>query len=286
MSFHLSTKERLLLLIDDIEMISKELIEQAHQKISSTELVDLLDLLVSKDEEFRRMLELAEEQAKVEEAMDKLRAKVEIHVSTAKRSASPLCSYLSPLLPPQDREIQKLQKSLKEAELILSTAIFQARQKLASINQANKRPVSSEELIKYAHRISSANAVSAPLTWCIGDLRRPYPTDIEMRNGLLGKSEQNINGGLVTHQNSAMQSDAQRTLSGSSAGGGGGGGSSSEVPNAFQNQFSWNLGELHMMGASGNSVALETRAHKESSAQDDVEVMSTDSSSSSSSDSQ
>ncbi|KAH8293052.1 hypothetical protein KR018_011501, partial [Drosophila ironensis] len=48
-----------------------------------------------------------------------------------------------------DREIQKLQKSLKDAELILSTAIFQARQKLASINQANKRPVSSEELIKY-----------------------------------------------------------------------------------------------------------------------------------------
>ncbi|KAM8710053.1 hypothetical protein ACLKA7_016793 [Drosophila subpalustris] len=258
MSFHLSTKERLLLLIDDIEMISKELIEHAHQK-SSSELADLLDLLVSKDEEFRKMLELAEEQAKVEEAMDKLRAKVEIH----------------------DREIQKLQKSLKDAELILSTAIFQARQKLASINQANKRPVSSEELIKYAHRISSANAVSAPLTWCIGDLRRPYPTDIEMRNGLLGKSEQNINGGAVTHQNSAIQSDAQRNLSGPSSAGG-------EVPNAFQNQFSWNLGELHMMGASGTSVALETRAttHKESSAQDDVEVMSTDSSSSSSSDSQ
>ncbi|EDV96362.1 mediator of RNA polymerase II transcription subunit 4 [Drosophila grimshawi] len=261
MSFHLSTKERLLLLIDDIEMISKELIEQAHQKISSTELSELLDLLVSKDEEFRKMLELAEEQAKVEEAMDNLRAKVEIH----------------------DREIQKLQKSLKDAELILSTAIFQARQKLASINQANKRPVSSEELIKYAHRISSANAVSAPLTWCIGDLRRPYPTDIEMRNGLLGKSEQNINGGIVTHQNSTIQSDAQRNLS-AAGGPGGGGGGGGEVPNAFQNQFSWNLGELHMMGASGNSVALETR--KESSAQDDVEVMSTDSSSSSSSDSQ
>ncbi|XP_034109562.1 mediator of RNA polymerase II transcription subunit 4 [Drosophila sulfurigaster albostrigata] len=258
MSFHLSTKDRLLQLIDDMEMISKELIDQAHQKISTTELVDLLELLVSKDEEMRRTFELAEEQAKVEDATDKLLAKVEVH----------------------DREIQKLQKSLKDAELILSTAIFQARQKLASINQANRRPVSSEELIKYAHRISSANAVSAPLTWCIGDLRRPYPTDIEMRNGLLGKSEQNINGGIVTHQNSAIQSDTQRSLSGASSAGGG------EVPNAFQNQFSWNLGELHMMGASGNSVALETRAHKESSAPDDVEVMSTDSSSSSSSDSQ
>lgn len=104
-----------------------------------------------------------------------------------------------------------------------------------------------------------------------------------MRNGLLGKSEQNINGSLVTNQNSSIQSDVQRNLSGTSGSSAGGGG---EVPNAFQNQFSWNLGELHMMGASGNSVALETRAHKESSAQDDVEVMSTDSSSSSSSDSQ
>ncbi|KAH8317231.1 hypothetical protein KR074_006643 [Drosophila pseudoananassae] len=257
MSFHLSTKERLLLLVDDMEMISKELIEQAHQKISSTELADLLDLLVAKDEELRKMLELADEQAKVEDAMDKLRAKVEVH----------------------DREIQKLQKSLKDAESILSTAIFQARQKLASINQANKRPVSSEELIKYAHRISSANAVSAPLTWCIGDLRRPYPTDIEMRNGLLGKSEQNLNGGPVTHQNSGMASDQQRNLG--SSGSSSGAGASGEVPNAYQNQFNWNLGELHMtMGASGNTVALETRA------QDDVEVMSTDSSSSSSSDSQ
>ncbi|KAH8380561.1 hypothetical protein KR009_011441 [Drosophila setifemur] len=259
MSFHLSTKERLLLLLDDMEMISKELIEQAHQKISNTELADLLDLMVAKDEEFRKMLELAEEQAKVEEAMDKLRAKVEVH----------------------DREIQKLQKSLKDAELILSTAIFQARQKLASINQANKRPVSSEELIKYAHRISSANAVSAPLTWVIGDLRRPYPTDIEMRNGLLGKSEQNINGGLVAHQNSGIPSEQQRSLGSSGSGSGSGAGASGEVPNSYQNQFNWNLGELHMtMGASGNTVALETRA------QDDVEVMSTDSSSSSSSDSQ
>ncbi|CAD6991447.1 mediator of RNA polymerase II transcription subunit 4 [Ceratitis capitata] len=253
MSFHLSTKERLLLLLDDIELIAKELIENTvapkHQKISTADHTALVDLLVSKDEEFRKMLELADEQAKIEQKMDELRAKVEVH----------------------DREIQKLQKSLKEAELILSTAIFQARQKLASIYQSKKRPVSSEELIKYAHRISAANAVSAPLTWCIGDVRRPYPTDIEMRNGFLGKNDLNINGGGVAHQNNVPES--QRSMA--------------EVPNTFQNQFNWNnLGELHMsMGSTGNTVALETRAHKEAS-QDDVEVMSTDSSSSSSSDSQ
>lgn len=214
------------------------------------------------------MLELADEQAKLEQKMDELKAKVDVQVSTYKTLAL-FADFISLMF--QDREIQKLQKSLKEAEQILATAIFQARQKLASINQANKRPVSSEELIKYAHRISSANAVSAPITWCIGDVRRPYPTDIEMRNGFLGKSDLNINGGGVAHQNNLP--DSQRSMN--------------EVPNSFQNQFNWtNMGELHMsMGTSGNSVALETRSHKEAS-QDDVEVMSTDSSSSSSSDSQ
>jgi mediator of RNA polymerase II transcription subunit 4 len=79
----------------------------------------------------------------------------------------------------------------------LSTAIFQARQKLASITKANKKSVNSEELIKFAHRISVA--MVAPLTWQQGDLRRPYPTDIEMRLGYLGKSD-SLNGHNPTNQ--------------------------------------------------------------------------------------
>ena len=71
-----------------------------------------------------------------------------------------------------------------------STAIYQARQKLDSIQKSKENPVSSEELIKYAHRISASNAVSAPLNWQQGDPRRPYPTDMEMRLGLLGRTEQ------------------------------------------------------------------------------------------------
>lgn len=247
----MSTKERLLLLIDDIEIIAKELIENTivpkHQKISSSEHAALVDLLVSKDDEFKKMLELADEQAKIEQNMSELRAQVDI----------------------QDREIQKLQKQLK-AEQILSTALFQARQKLASIARANKRPVSSEELIKYAHRISASNAVCAPLTWVQGDLRRPYPTDIEMRCGFLGKSDLNMNGNANIHQNNL--NDLHKNAGG-------------DVPSSLQNQFGWQMGELHMSMGSGSSVPLDTRAHKEAS-QDDVEVMSTDSSSSSSSDSQ
>lgn len=99
-----------------------------------------------------------------------------------------------------DVEIRNLQKQLKEAEQLLviqifimlhfkkirnvsihilfcqATAIFQAKQKLQSIARANRRPVSSEELIKFAYRISASNAVCAPLSWQQGDPRRPYPT--------------------------------------------------------------------------------------------------------------
>ncbi|KAL5273208.1 MED4 family protein [Megaselia abdita] len=277
---HKSTREKLLAVVDDYEIVSKELIENAlapkHQKISSAEHTALVELLVSKDEELKKLLALAAEQETVEETINELRVNVDI----------------------QDSEIQKLQRQLKEAEQILATAIFQARQKLASIAKANQRPVNSEELIKYAHRISAADAVCAPLNWMPGDIRRPYPTDIEMRMGLLGKSELNLNGstgisalnnmttpggssilaGLQQHGNNL--GEVHRTAST-------GGLSSSEyndIPNSTHNQFSWNqMGDLHMsMGSS--SVSLDNR-HKDTS-QDDVEVMSTDSSSSSSSDSQ
>ena len=111
-----------------------------------------------------------------------------------------------------DQEINQLQKQLKEAEQILSTAIFQAKQKLSSISKANDRPIHSEELIKFAYRISASHAISAPLTWQQGDLRRPYPTDIEMRLGFLGKSDQTVNGHTLQAQNSV--NDVNRNTTG------------------------------------------------------------------------
>jgi len=52
--------------------------------------------------------------------------------------------------------------------LLQATAIYQAKQKLHTIYQANNRKISSEELIKYAHKISASNAVAAPPTWAVG----------------------------------------------------------------------------------------------------------------------
>ncbi|XP_063700730.1 mediator of RNA polymerase II transcription subunit 4 [Culicoides brevitarsis] len=248
---HLSTKENLLRIVDEIEIVAKELIENSiatkHQKLSSADHTQLVDLLISKDKDLKSTLLVAQEQAKIEQNIEKLRAEVEI----------------------QDQEIYQLQKKLKEAEQILQTALFQARQKLDSIQKANKRPIPSEDLIKFAHRISASNAICAPLTWTQGDLRRPYPNDVEMRLGFLGKADYaSVNGGLQ------YQGNLNDIKTGSGAG---------DVPSAAPNQFSWQpSGELHMsMG--NNSVPLDTRSHKDAA---DVEVMSTDSSSSSSSDSQ
>lgn len=162
----------------------REIIENAiapkTNKLSGPEYAQLTDLLVAKDNELKETLKLAAEQALINQKMDLLKAEVER----------------------QDQDINQLQKQLKEAEQILSTAIYQANQKLQSIARANKKPVSSEELIKFAHRISASNAICAPLTWQQGDPRRPYPTDIEMRLGLLGRLADPTNGHLLQQQSS------------------------------------------------------------------------------------
>lgn len=118
-----------------IVFICRELIEnsnaQKHQKISQNDHNQLVDLLISKDTEMKSVLKLAEEQAQIEQKMLALKAKVHL----------------------RDQQIKKLQRRLKDSEEILSRALFQARQKLASIAVANKKPVPSEELIKYAYRL-------------------------------------------------------------------------------------------------------------------------------------
>jgi mediator of RNA polymerase II transcription subunit 4 len=203
-------------------------------------------LLVAKDNELKQLLKLSEEQTKIDKKINLLKIQVGKY----------------------DQEINQLQKQLKEAEQILSTAIFQAKQKLASIAKANEKPINSEELIKYSYRISASHAVSAPITWQHGDLRRPYPTDIEMRLGFLGKTDLNINGHSL--QTPSATNDVTRNSTG-------------EIPASAQNQFAWYpSGQLHMM-TGHQSISLDTNRTQKDASQDDA---SSDSSSSSSSDSQ
>ena len=90
----------------------------------------------------------------------------------------------------KNQEILQLHSLLNETEQLLSNALFQARKKFSAIETATKNQITSEDLIKYAHRISSSCAVEAPPNWVPGDPRRPYPLDIEMRSGLLGKMQE------------------------------------------------------------------------------------------------
>ncbi|XP_005106166.1 mediator of RNA polymerase II transcription subunit 4 [Aplysia californica] len=163
-----STRQRIHGVIDDLEVISKELIEQvalpkSQKKVDAPDTADLMSLLIGKDHELKELIKTAEEQEKVQKVIDALKAEV------TKR----------------DNEIRQLQRALKEAETIMATAVYQARQKLAAVRQAKVNKVPSEDLIKYAHRISASNAVAAPPTWGPGDPRRPYPTDLEMRHSFI-----------------------------------------------------------------------------------------------------
>ncbi|XP_059483330.1 mediator of RNA polymerase II transcription subunit 4 [Neocloeon triangulifer] len=270
-SSNVGTREKLLSLIDDVELISKEMLENVlvakPQKMSSSDYDVLTDLLVSKDKEIKETLKVAATQAEVESKIAALRVQVE----------------------KQDQDIQTLQKQLKEAEHILATAIFQAKQKLQSIGKANKKPVQSEELIKFAHRISSTNAISAPSTWQPGDPRRPYPTDIEMRMGFLGRlgdvpvGASHIIMGSPAHMGAGLPDGSAFRP-----------GQPEPIMASHPHQFSWQSGELHMLlggpGGGGATVPMDTGGRGnfqgKDTSQDTVEVMSTDSSSSSSSDSQ
>ncbi|XP_067118501.1 mediator of RNA polymerase II transcription subunit 4 isoform X1 [Centruroides vittatus] len=256
----ISTRQRLLQLVDDIEVVTKELLENIlqpkTQKLSATEHARLAELLVAKDRELKVAFGIAAVQAEIQEKMNALQLEVE----------------------KQDQDIQQLQKHLKEAEYMLVVALYQARQKIEAIEKAKERSVSSEELIKYAHRISASNAVAAPHNWQQGDPRRPYPTDIEMRLGYLGRLSDlptTISGSMLQQTNLGDMSTSR-------------GPHGEQTSSTQAGTFSWqppNDIKANIGAASNhNSVTMDTKGHNKEN--EDVEVMSTDSSSSSSSDSQ
>ncbi len=178
-------------------------------------------------------------------------------------------------------------------------------------------PVSSEELIKYGHRISASNAVCAPLNWQQGDTRRPYPTgemslatqfsdafagnthflsDLEMRQGFLGRPDAGTSShlprpGMMHPLGHHSPADFPGTPYGGSAAGSGSGTPQQHSPTKMmslppqqqQQQFAWQGGEMGLMVRDGTHVPIEGRSQQQQ--QEDVEVMSTDSSSSSSTDS-
>jgi hypothetical protein len=92
----------------------------------------------------------------------------------------------------RDTEIKNLLLYLKEAEQVLSSAVYQSRLKLNMIKKA--RPLESELIVRYAHKISAGFGVCCPENWTPDNPIRPYPTDADMRKGWLAKL--NVNSDL------------------------------------------------------------------------------------------
>ncbi|RDD43663.1 Mediator of RNA polymerase II transcription subunit 4 [Trichoplax sp. H2] len=161
----------LLSILDQIENLTRETLRKVNVNIRDTSNASKeIDFIANKDEEFRKAL--VDAQGKIE-VYNKIRKCNEAVVQ-------------------QDRVIVQLMDKLKQAESSLMSAIENAKEVLPC---EESRSVNSEDLIKYAYEISSNHAVCAPTNWQQGDSRRPYPIDIEMRAGILGKlTEYNVNG--------------------------------------------------------------------------------------------
>ncbi|XP_059563989.1 mediator of RNA polymerase II transcription subunit 4-like [Myotis daubentonii] len=243
-----STRERLLSALEDLEVLSRELIEMLAISRNQTLLQageenQVLELLIHRDEEFQGLIKSALNQGKIHHEMQVLEKEVE----------------------KRDSDIERLQKQLKEAEQILATAVSQAKEKLKAIDKARKGAISSEEIIQYAHRISASNAVCAPLTWVPGDPRKPYPTDLEMRSGLLGQMNNPSTSGVNGH----LPGDALAV---------------GRLPDVLAPQYPSQSNDMAMKMLPpnhSNDFLLEPAGHNKEN-EDYVEVMSTDSSSSSS----
>merc|ERR1719221_609634 len=193
------------------------------KRMSAVDHKAISDLLVSKDKELKEALKVAGEQREVEKEINKVRVDVDR----------------------QDQSIKALTTQLKEAESLLASTIYQAKQKLENISRSS--PVLSEDLIKYSHRISASNAVCAPLNWQQGDPRRPYPTDMELRSGWLSRAELPLAQQL---QHVTAQSSGQCAASGQA------------TPSQGQaaGQFSWSAGGEVVMGVGGGAppVPIDT----------------------------
>ena len=101
-----STREKLLGLVDDIELITKELFENSiapkAKRLSATEHDDITTLLIQKDNELKETMKLAAEQGEIDKKMKNLQDEVQ----------------------KQDNCIKQLQKQLKDAETLLVRIVF------------------------------------------------------------------------------------------------------------------------------------------------------------------
>jgi mediator of RNA polymerase II transcription subunit 4 len=169
---NLGTRRKLDLLLQEMDTICREIISQLYNTSSTNNNFDtqtLIDMFIERQDCLTQQIHIVRQQQELERQLQ------------IKRDEILKC----------DRALRCLQTYLLQAVQVLSSAVYQAREKLTNIRRAKTFP--SESIIRYAHQLASCYSTIAPDNWQQGDIRRPYPTNIDMRRGLLGHiSEQTL----------------------------------------------------------------------------------------------
>ncbi len=174
---NLGTRRKLDLLLQEMDTICREIISQLYNSSSSSssstnnhfDTQTLIDMFIQRQDYLTQQIHIVRQQQELERQLQ------------IKRDEILKC----------DRALRCLQTYLLQAVQVLSSAVYQAREKLTNIRRAKTFP--SETIIRYAHQLATCYSTIAPDNWQQGDIRRPYPTNIDMRRGLLGHiSEQTL----------------------------------------------------------------------------------------------
>ena len=189
---YLGTRRKLDLLLQEMDTLCREIISQLYNSPSnnptanSMDTQTLVDMFIERQNYLTEQIQIVRQQQELERQLQ------------LKRDEILKC----------ERALRCLQTYLLQAVQVLSSAVYQAREKLSNIRRAKTFP--SETLIRYAHQLASCYSTIAPDNWQQGDIRRPYPTNIDMRKGLLGRlSEQSLQ---LQQQQQQSQSNAQNSL--------------------------------------------------------------------------
>lgn len=168
---NLGTRRKLELLLQEMDTICREIISQLYNSSSTNANLDtqtLINMFIERQDYLTQQIQIVRQQQELERQLQ------------IKRDEILKC----------ERALRCLQTYLLQAVQVLSSAVYQAREKLANIRRAKSFP--SEGIIRYAHQLASCYSTIAPDNWQQGDIRRPYPTGLDMRRGLLGQISEQI----------------------------------------------------------------------------------------------
>jgi mediator of RNA polymerase II transcription subunit 4 len=169
----LGTRQKLELILQEMDTISREIISQLHHSSSTVnndpDIQTLIDMLIERQDYLTQQIIIVRQHEELERELQ------------LKRDEILKC----------EGALHCLQTYLLQAVQVLSSAVYQAREKIENIRQAKSFP--SETIIRYAHQLATCYSTTAPENWQQGDIRRPYPTNVHMRQGLLARiSEQTL----------------------------------------------------------------------------------------------